>query len=181
MTTTLVILSIMLWVGALVLLPVRQAYAPSLSFLGLALLSFARTPAGYPVLPVNNTILIGWLCMTLVVTLATLLQPAPVVRQTRGMAYIIGGATAGMVVGLLGYTLSSSVNVLYGVMIVATVVGIFFGFLLYSRTPDGRPVGISSGHFFHYLLAKGFPVAITVMQIGVALVLLIAVNNVNLI
>lgn len=180
MTVFLIVLSILLWVASLVMLPVRQVVAPCLSYVALVTLSFAKTVSGYPLLPINNTMLIGWLCMTLVVTLATIMQPTPIQRQTRGMAYIMGGAIVGMVVGLLGFTITSAISMLYGIMIIATVVGIFFGFLLYTRTPDGAPVGITSGHFFKYLLAKGFPTAITVMQIGIVLVLLIALNNTNL-
>ncbi len=117
--------------------------------------------------------------MTVVVTLVSYLQPEAVRRQTRGMGYIAGGALAGMAVGLLACSFTTSIGILYTSMISGTVAGIFFGFLLYSRTPDGRPVGIGSGHFFQYLLAKGFPTAITVMQIGVAIVLAVAVYNVS--
>ena len=166
MTATIIVLSCVLWVAALAVLPFRQILAPVLSFLGLLTLSFATNDAGFPLLPVNNVILVGWLCMTTVVTLATLMQPAPVLSQTRGMGYI-----------LLGFTVSSSVSMLYGIMIVGVVVGIFFGFLLYTNTPAGRPVNITSGFFFKYLLAKVLPTAITVMQIGVVLVLLIAIHN----
>lgn len=178
MTVTLIVLSCILWVAALVFLPTRQILAPVLSFLGLLVLSFATGETGYPLLPINNVILMGWLCMTVVVTLATLMQPAPVISQTRGMGYIIIGGIAGLAIGLLGFTISMSLSMLYAIMIVAVVVGIFFGFLLYTSTPSGRPVNISSGFFFKYLLAKGFPTAITLMQIGIVLVLLIAVNKV---
>ena len=177
MTATIIVLSCVLWAAALAVLPFRQILAPVLSFLGLLTLSFATNDAGFPLLPVNNVILVGWLCMTTVVTLATLMQPAPVLSQTRGMGYILAGAIVGLAVGLLGFTVSSSVSMLYGIMIVGVVVEIFFGFLLYTNTPAGRPVNITSGFFFKYLLAKGFPTAITVMQIGVVLVLLIAIHN----
>ncbi len=177
MTATIIVFSCILWVAALALLPFRQILAPVLSFLGLLTLSFATNDAGYPLLPINNVILVGWLCMTVVVTLATLMQPAPVLSQTRGMSYILTGAIAGLAIGLLGFTVSASISMLYGIMIVAVVAGIFFGFLLYTSTPAGHPVRISSGFFFKYLLAKGFPTAISVMQIGVVLVLLVAIHN----
>ncbi len=175
MTVTLIIIAVLLWLGALALLPGRGAIAPLLSFLALFLLSFARSD-GYPLLPINGTILTAWLSMTLVVMVAAFLQPEAVRRQTRGMGYIIGGAVTGMVVGLLGFTFTSAASILYTVMILATVVGIFFGFLLYTRSPDGAPVALGSGNFFRYLLAKGFPTAITVMQIGVVLVLAISLK-----
>lgn len=178
MTVILIIFSCMLWVLSGWLLFGRQTLAPGASFVALTLLSLAKSGDGYPLLPINNTILIGWLCMTVVVTLATMLQPLPVRQQSKGMGYILSGAVVGMVVGLLGFTFSSNLPMLYGIMIVATVAGVFFGFLLYSRTPDGAAVSPSSGNFFRYLLAKGFPTAITVMQAGVALVILLAVNNI---
>lgn len=160
--------------AAIVLLPMRILIAPACAFLGMFFLSFARSANGYPLVPVNGTILIGWLCMTVVVIIATLLQPLPVRNTSRGMGYMTVGALVGMAVGLLGFTVSYQINMLYGLMIVATVVGTFLGFLLYTNTPDGRAVGIRTGNFFHYLLAKGFPTAITVMQIGVVLVIVIA-------
>ncbi|MDE6142491.1 MAG: hypothetical protein K2F94_00270, partial [Muribaculaceae bacterium] len=117
-------------------------------------------------------------CMTIVVATATMLQPVPLRRASRGMGYIMTGAIAGMAIGLLGFSFASHVSMLYAIMVVATAAGTFFGFLIYTNTPQGRPVGIGSGNFFKYLLAKGFPTAITVMQLGVVLVLLIAINNI---
>lgn len=174
MSTFIIIISILLFVAAIILLPLRLLVAPVCSYVGMLLLSFARTPQGYPMVPINGTILIGWLCMTVVVMIATLLQPVPVRNTTRGMGYVTLGAIVGMAVGLLAFTVTYQLNMLYGLMIVATVAGTFFGFLLYTNTPDGRAVGIKSGNFFRYLLAKGFPTAITVMQIGVVLVIVIA-------
>lgn len=174
----LIILSCVLFLCAIVALPTRIAVAPALSYLGMLALSFARDQAGIPVLPINTTILTAWFVMTLVVTIIIMLEPEPVRRQTRGMGYISIGAFTGMAVGLLAFTVTANITFLYSLMILCTAAGIFLGFLLYSRTPDGSPVGIGSGNFFRYLLAKGFPTAITVMQIGVALVLIIAVNTI---
>ena len=173
MSVFFLVISILFWVGSLVSLPSRPLYAPALSYLGLLCLSFCQTD-GISWLPINGNMLISWLCITLVVMMATLLQPARVRQQARGMAYIIGGAVVGLAIGLLGFTVASTISMLYGIMIVATAVGIFFGFLLYTNTPDGRGVGIASGNFFRYLMAKGFPTAVAVMQIGLVLVLLIA-------
>ena len=170
MAVFLIILSCLLWAASIWMLTGRQGIAPALSWLGLGAISLASRD-GYHILPVNATILIAWLCMTVVVTLVSYLQPEPIRRQTRGMGYIT--------VGLLAFSFTTSIGILYTSMILGTVAGIFFGFLLYTRTPDGRAVGIGSGHFFQYLLAKGFPAAITVMQIGVAIVLAIAVYNVS--
>ncbi len=174
MTVTVIIISCILFAASLALLPLRMLAAPACAFMGLMTLSFAKSADGYPLVPVNGTILIGWLCMTVVVTTATLLQPVAVRNTRRGMGYIIVGALAGMSVGILGYTVASQVSMLYGIMIAATEAGTFLGFLLYTNTPEGRAINVASGNFFRYLLAKGFPTAITVMQIGVALVLTIA-------
>lgn len=176
MATSLIVLTCILWTAAIVSLMWRQILSPALSFLGMFSLSLARTD-GYHTVPLNTTILTAWLCMTVVVTLATMMQPAPVRAQTKGTGYITAGALAGMAVGLLGYTVTPAIDILYGIMITATVAGTFFGFLVYSATPDGAPVGIRSGNFFRYLLAKGFPAAITVMQIGVVLVIVLAMHK----
>lgn len=176
MSIFLLVVSILAWVAALVSLPTRPLYAPALSYLGLLGMSFCTTD-GLQWLPVNNSMLISWLAITVVVMMATMLQPVAVRSQTRGMGYMIGGATVGLAVGLLGYTVSSSISALYAIMVLAVAAGVFFGFLMYSNTPDGRGIGLSSGNFFRYLFAKGFPTAVTVMQIGLVLVLLIAVSN----
>lgn len=179
MAVFLIILSVLLWIGSFWALYGRQTIAPALSYVALLVLSFVTDRAGYSVLPINSTILTGWLCMTLVVMISSVLQPEPVRRQTRGMTYIIGGGITGLALGLLGFTFLTDLSALYACMILATVAGIFLGFLLYTNTPDGRPIRPGSGNFFRYLLAKGFPTAITLMQLGVALVLVIALYNIN--
>ena len=176
MAIFLIIVSCLLWLASLWLLRARQIAEPAASVVALLLLSFARKN-GWQLLPINITMLTGWLCMTLVVMFACYLQPAAVRAQTKGWGYFTGGALAGMVVGLLGSSLSANISIHYGIMILGTIAGIFLGFLLYTNTPDGRPIAPRSGHFFKYLLAKGFPTAITVMQAGVALVLLLALYN----
>lgn len=173
MTTFLIILCALLWAGALLLLFRRPLYSPALSFLGLLALSFCSRQ-GLPLLPLNSTILYGWLCICIVVMLATLMQPDALRRDSRGVAYMLGGSLAGMAVGLLGSTVASSIAMLYSIMIVGVAAGVFFGFLLYVNTPHGRPLAPASGNFFRYLLAKGFPVAISVMMMGILCVLLIA-------
>lgn len=146
MTLFLIILSCVLFAGALWALATRIVLAPALSYVGLVLLSMT-TRNGYPLLPINGTILTGWFCMTLVVTFTIFLEPQAVMRQTRGMGYMIVGGLAGLAVGLLGFSVTSSTTLLYSIMVLAVVAGIFFGFLLYTRTPDGRPVAPGSGNF----------------------------------
>lgn len=169
----LIILSAVFWAGSLAALRGRQLLGPALSYAALLLLSFARK-GGYQLLPINTTILMGWFVMTLMVMIIVMLQPETVRRQTRGTVYMIIGAVTGMAVGLLGFTVSDNLQIRYAAMIAGVIVGIFCGFLLYTRTPEGNPVAPGSGNFFRYLLAKGFPTAITVMQLGVALVLTLA-------
>lgn len=179
MSTFIIIIACLLFAAALAslsVLPRWQALAPVLSYLGLAAVSLARRD-GVQLLPVNSSILMGWLCMTLVVMAASALQPAAVRRASRGTGYILVGALAGLSVGLLGFTVSAGLSLLYGIMITAVAVGVFFGYLLFTNTPAGAGVNFSSGKFFSYLLAKGFPAAITVMQAGVVLVLALALHN----
>ena len=178
MTIFLIILSVLLWAGALWCLYGRQTIAPALSYLAMFSLSFV-SENGLRILPLNTTILTGWLVMTLAVMCSAALQPEPVRRQTRGMTFFIGGALVGLALGLLGFSIGSDLSLRYGLMILSTAAGTALGFLLYTNTPDGNAIKPGSGHFVRYLLAKGFPTAITIMQLGVVLVLLIALYNVN--
>lgn len=173
MVTVLIILASLIWALSFFALRGRQILAPPLSFGALLLLSFA-TSGGYPVLPINATILTSWFCMTMIVMFTTILQPEKIRQQTRGTTSMITGGLAGLAIGLSGYTITPSISMRYGVMILSVIIGIFCGFLLYSRTPEGEKVRIGTGNFHRYLLAKGFPTAITIIQAGIALVLTIA-------
>lgn len=167
MGVTLLILSIVCFVCSVALIYVRGILAPVAAFMGLL---FAWLSG---MLPLNSTIIVMWLCMTALVTTLQMLH-TPQVRGSRaGVGYMVAGAFTGMAAGLPGVTLATTPAMLYGIMIVATVAGTFFGFLLYTNTPRGRGLDLASGRFFGYLLAKGFPVALTVMQIGVVAVLLV--------
>lgn len=157
----------------------NQMLAPAFSYMGLLALSFADNNLGQPYLPINNTMLISWLCMTLAVMVTTILQPEPVRRQTRGIWYMTIGSVTGMVVGLLGFSLTIDLPTLYSIMILATAAGCFFGYLLFTNTPRGAAVGFRSGNFFKYLLAKGFPIAIAIMMMGLVLVLILAINTLD--
>jgi len=86
------------------------------------------------------------------------------------------GGLAGMAAGLASYGLASAVSLVYGLMVGGVVIGVFFGYLIFTRTPAGAGVNLRSGHFFRYLLAKGFPVAITLMMPGMAAVIAILIN-----
>ncbi|MDE7402929.1 MAG: hypothetical protein K2M87_05915 [Muribaculaceae bacterium] len=179
MLTFLIILAVALWLCSLWCLYGRQLIAPALSYCALLVLSFAKTSAGFRLLPLNATILTVWLAISLVVMIAVILQSEPMRRQTRGMTWIIAGAITGMIVGLVPISSTFALSTLYTTMICGTLAGTALGFLVYTTTRSGEGVKPGSGHFFQYLLAKGFPTAITVMMLGVALVLLLAMNNVN--
>lgn len=173
MSVVLIILSCLLWVGAFAAFPRRILLSPALSFCALLLLSFARIH-GVPAVPVANSMTLSWLCITLVVMMVILLQNPAIRIQSRGTGYILFGAVAGMAAGLAVYTVSASTNLLYAMMLGGTAIGIILGLLIFSNTPAGRAIAPSTGHFWQYLLAKGFPALITVAQIGIALVILIA-------
>lgn len=178
MNVFLIVLACLLWAASVWCLYGRPTVAPALSYLAMLAISF-MSENGYAVFPLNNTILTGWLCMTLVVMFATMLQPEQVRLQTRGMTYLIGGGVAGLAVGLLGFSYCNSLSLRYACMVIGIVVGIILGFLLYAGTPDGRPLKGNISGFSRYLLAKGFPAAITLSMAGIVLVLLIALKNVN--
>ncbi len=176
MATVIIIISIVTWIISMIcLLGRRPALGPTLSYLALWWLHYARID-GYKVLPINSTILYTWLAMTLIVIITVIMQPARISSQTRGTGYMLGGALAGLAVGLAAGSVTTAVSVLYGIMIVAVVLCIFFGYLLFTRTPAGRGLNVASGDFFRYLLAKGFPTAITVMMAGIPLVMLMAMR-----
>lgn len=176
MTATAIVFSSILFLASIILLWYRQIASPCCAFLGLLILSFAKNSSSYPLLPINSNIIFGWLCMVVVVTVATILQPAPVRASRKGVGYLFIGAIVGLAVGLLGYSMTSMINALYAIMIVGVAAGTFFGYLIYTNTPSGKGVNFASGNFFRYFLAKGFPVAMTVMQMGVVLVLIISLH-----
>lgn len=168
----LIILAVLLWILAGVALFVRQRVAPVLSYAALSVLSFARVD-GLQILPVNTVMLLGWFAITLIVTIVTVIQPPAVQAQSRGVGYMAAGGVAGLAAGLLGNNLTADPSLLYSIMVIAVAAGVFIGFLFYTGTPRGRELSIPTGRFFRYLLAKGFPVAVSLMMAGVPLVLLV--------
>ncbi len=173
MTIFLIILSVTLWVAAFAFFGRRILLSPALSYCALMALSFTSYE-GLPLVPVGNAMSLSWLCITLVVMLIIVLQNPAVRIQSRGTGYMLLGAVAGMAVGLLGYTFTSTLNTLYAMMMGGTAVGCILGLLVFTNTPDGRAVAPATGHFWSYLRAKGFPALVTVAQLGIAAVILIA-------
>lgn len=178
MAVTLIILSILCWLASLASLPRRILIAPALSYCGLFLISFARS-GEYPLIPISNSMLYSWLTITLVVMLIIILQNPAVRAQSRGVGYMILGGMAGMAVGLIGFSISSSLQLLYALMIIGAAAGIILGMIIFSNTPDGRGVNPASGNFFRYLLSKGFPILISIVQIGIVAVIAIASYTIN--
>ncbi|MBS7347899.1 MAG: hypothetical protein KIG61_05740 [Muribaculaceae bacterium] len=178
MNIFLLVASILLWVGSIWCLYGRLIVAPALSLVALFLLSL-MSDNGVPLLPINGVMLSSWFALSLLVAVICYLQPEQISRQTRGMLYIIVGGFTGMALGMLGYSVTSSVSLRYSCMALSIAAGIIFGFLLYTYTPQGQQVKPGSGFFVKYLLAKGFPTLVTLMQMGIALVIAIAMANVN--
>lgn len=171
----LIIASCLIWLTAFLLLPRRILLAPGLSYCALVLLSFAKK-SGYPIMPLSSGMLLSWLIITFIVMMIILMQNPAIRQQSRGVNYMTLGAIAGMAVGLLGFSFSSNLNLLYALMILGTAVGTFFGLLIYTNTPEGHEISIPTGRFFKYLMAKGFPVLVTVAQFGIPAVILIAAS-----
>ncbi len=165
MSLTLLILGIICFAGALWLLFALEVLAPAASLLGLVAVYFSH------MLPLAPNMVVTWLALTVIVMGVSYLQPRAIMAQNRGMGYMLGGAIAGMAIGLISVSTSGSLTAQYACMIVGVLAGIFFGFFLFSRTPQGQAVSLSSGNFFNYLAAKGFPLALTVIQPGIALML----------
>lgn len=172
MLIVVVILSVLLWIAAFIALPKRILVAPALSFCAMLVLSFAKRDS-YPLIPLPNNMIISWLSITLVMMLIIMLQNPALRQQSRGVGYMTIGGIVGMTIGLMAFSLSSQLNLLYAIMILATAVGIFLGLLTFSRTPDGSEIAIPTGRFFKYLMAKGFPILITIAQLGIPIVILI--------
>lgn len=179
MAVFIIIVSVVLWLTAIAALWVRPVVSPVLSFLGLLCVSLAKTGANtiggpFALIPMNSSVLMSWLCMTVVVVGATVMQSQERLKSDGSMPYLVSGAIVGLAVGLLGFSFSSHMSVLYACMVIAVVAGTFFGWISFSNTPRGRMNYSEGSRGIQNLLAKGFPVAITVMQIGVPLVILTA-------
>lgn len=171
------ILTIACWAAAIALLFRSRFLAPVAAYFGLMAASFI-TVDGLQWLPLNSTILIWWLCITLAVMTAAMLQPRNMTADRYGMGYMTGGAATGLAAGLLAYTFTDDLTALNAAMVLCTALGAAFGFLLYAGTPAGRAFKPGGGLFWRHLLAKGFPTAVTMMMIGVPLVLLIAIYRI---
>lgn len=174
----LAILACVLWLLSWWSLFGRPILGPVISFVALWVLSLAGS-GGLQLVPVNGTMLIGWLAITLVVSAVTLMQPVAIRQQTRGTGYMLGGALTGMVLSLCGNYVTSDPSLFNGIMIICTAAGTFLGYYLFTRTPEGGAVRPGSGNFFRYLLAKGFPVAVSVMMAGLAAVLIVLKTGMN--
>lgn len=169
MSIVLLVIALALGGAAFWLLWAREAVAPVAAFLALVALFFSD------LLPLNVNIIITWLALTLITVGVSIMQPPAVMSQRRGVGYMTVGALCGMVLGLTGMTLAvASLNAVYALMVTGVLVGTFLGYFLYTRTPRGKALSQSRSRFVSYLLAKGFPVAVTVMQLGVVLILWLA-------
>lgn len=174
MTIFLIISGCLLWTAALALLPRRVILGPPLSYCAMLLMSLTVSKEGYPLFPLPSSLLISWLCITLAVMLVVVLQSPALRAQSRGVVYMTAGGVAGMLTGLASLSLTSQLSPAYALMILGAAIGTSLGLLFFSYTPKGREIAPRSGYFFKYLLAKGFPVLITVAQLGIILVIIAA-------
>ena len=170
MEVVAIVFSALLFLLSLVFIVVRIEAAPCAAFLGMLVISMGKTPEGYPLLPLSNATILGWLFMAVLVTVLTLCQPAALRHTRRGIYYYLVAAITGMALGLLAFTVTSAPGGRYAIMICAVAVATFIGALMFANTPQGKGVSVRSGNFFTYMLAKGFPTAISVMQLGTVLI-----------
>ena len=147
----LMTIGIICFAAALWLVFSREVLAPAASLLGLTAVYFSH------MLPLAPNMVITWLAITVIVMGVCFMQPAAVMSQRRGVGYMLGGALTGMFIGLIAVQTADSLTAQYAAMIVGVLAGTFFGFFLFTRTPQGKAVNMASGHFFNYLAAKGFP------------------------
>lgn len=173
MTIFLTILSCLLFAGALATLPKYILLSPALSYCGMLLLTFCKNSIGDAIFPLTTSLLVSWLCITLVVMLIIVMQPAEIRQQSRGVFYMAVGALAGMMLGLAFVNLMSTMQMAYALMVLGTAVGIFLGLLVFAGTPRGTNIRTGSGYFFKYLAAKGFPILVTMAQGGIILTVLL--------
>lgn len=171
MVVSIIFASILYLLGVF-FIPRRIVASPACCFLGLLILSMGKTAEGYPMLPLGNSLILGWLFMAVLVTILTLCQPPAIRKVNKGMMYYLVGSLTGLAIGLLGFTFTNTPGGRYVVMIVCVASATLLGGLIYARTPDGAPVAPASGRFFSYLFAKGFPVAISIMELGTPLVVI---------
>ena len=171
MSMLFVILAVLLFGVSVLLLFRREMLGPVAAFLAFGPVYLSGQ------LPMNVNMLVTWLCLTLVVTGVSALQPMAVMSQTRGMGYMSLGALAGMIVGMMAYSLSHSLGFVYSMMCLGVLAGVFLGYLLFTRTPKGMELSMSRSRFFSYLLAKGFPVAVSAMMLGVVAILYLFVTD----
>jgi len=165
MTTLLLILAGLLYALAAFLLFKREQLGPVASFLALGSVYLSGA------LPLSVNMLITWLCITLVITGVSAMQPPAVMAQRRGMGYMCVGALTGLALGLSGYTFTLRLGAVYAIMALAVAAGVSAGYCLFTRTPQGAQLRAPRSRFFSYLLAKGFPVVIAAMMLGVTLIL----------
>lgn len=173
MWIAIVIISALLWIAGAVCLWKRPLWSPALAYVALVVLSLASRD-GSPLLPINGTILLSWLAITIVTMITVLLQP-DMPRNATASAYLLLGAVVGMALSLPSVIAGASPPSAYSLMIGLTALSTVLWYVAFTLTPAGRAMG-SRAHFWSRLAAWGFPVAVCLMQLGVALVLTLLLN-----
>lgn len=158
MTTLYLILSILL-LGVALFLTLRPII-PSvfIAYLSLWMVKWSD------IVEVPEVMLIFWGIATLLVLIIEFSRPQQAIKSTSGAAYILGGTSAGMMVGLISS---------YQLMIIGAVVGALFGAMAYSKTPKGSAIKKPASRFIQYVGAEGLPIVITICMVGLVIQLLI--------
>lgn len=150
MSTALLILGALLLSGALVAAFRNLTAATALAYAGL----WSMRTSGYA--PVSGSVLIFWAIAVVLVTSITLTRGSDFVMPARARYFIVGGALAGMGVGLLYY----QAGIILGSAAGAVLGAIAFGALTHQR--DYRAIG-------RYIVAAGLPAVVTMSLLGIAI------------
>jgi hypothetical protein len=168
MAIFLLIISLLLFAASIASTLRKPTLSPVLAFVGLTAIWLSD------LLPLNGHIIITWLCIVAIVTAIQAMdgRSKSLPAANRQRAYILAGAVCGMILSLACVSIAATIGTLYGIMVVATAAGAFLGSLLYSNTPEGKKAApIASATFLERILTLSFPIAITIMQIGICAII----------
>lgn len=169
MDIIIIILAVLLYAASAVLLYRKEVLGPAAALLGLCAVFWYHSLEAYGGVPMADSTLITWFIMTLIVTIASAMQPPALMAQRRGMTHMILGGVCGLAAGLLCFAITLDLSAINMIMKFTIAAGVFAGYYLFTKTPDGARLQDTRSRFFSYLLAKGFPVAIAIMMLGVPL------------
>lgn len=135
-----------------------KRYATAVAYASLTIAALI-SPAKIEMMPIT----IWGIAVVMVIAIDRLL-PVDVAKSRRGLGYLVGGALAGMFIGLV-----------IPAVVICTAAGTILGGIAYAKTPEGKSLEFPSSKFLSYLCTKGFPVVIAICIIGVAITWLLPV------